>query len=54
MLEKEECIVNVRPIGRPAGMQMLLVGAVGAAVDKATGEDLGEVELPGPTNTAHP
>jgi len=31
---------------------MLLVGAVGAAVDKATEEELAEIELPGPTNTA--
>ena len=31
---------------------MPLVSAVCAAVDKATGEELAEVGLPGPTNTA--
>ncbi len=44
--------MNMRQIGRPVGIQMLLVGAVCAAVDKAAGEELTEVGLPGPTNTA--
>ena len=44
--------MNMRQIGSPVGIPVLLVGAVCAAVDKATGEELAEIELPGPTNTA--
>ena len=44
--------MNLLQIGRPVGIQMLLISAACAAVDKATAEELAEVGRPGPTNTA--